>query len=84
MLGHFLAHFAERHRVETPRLSEGAAAQLVAAEWPGNVRQLRNVAERLVVRARAGLIAPKDLPREILSMTGATSPAAAGVPPAPR
>jgi DNA-binding NtrC family response regulator len=68
MLDHFLAQFAESHRIETPRLSEEAMAQIAAAEWPGNVRQLRNVAERLVVRARGGVITIADLPREILSM----------------
>jgi len=68
MLDHFLRQFAETHRVDLPRLSEDAAAQIMAADWPGNVRQLRNVAERLIVRARSGVITAADLPREILSM----------------
>jgi DNA-binding NtrC family response regulator len=69
MFDHFLRQFAESHRLDVPRLSEEAAAQVAAAEWPGNVRQLRNVAERLVVRSRAGIISAADLPREILSMS---------------
>jgi DNA-binding NtrC family response regulator len=76
MLDHFLRHFAESHRVGVPQLSQDAVAQIAAAEWPGNVRQLRNVAERLVVRARTGVISPADLPREILSMGAAVK----GVP----
>ena len=67
LLDHFLRHFSKTHAVERPRLSEGAAAQLTASDWPGNVRQLRNVAERLVLRAKDGVIAIEDLPREVLS-----------------
>jgi DNA-binding NtrC family response regulator len=70
MLSHFLEQFADAHHVGMPRLAEDAATQVSAAEWPGNVRQLRNVAERLVVRARNGVITSSDLPREILSMGG--------------
>jgi DNA-binding NtrC family response regulator len=77
LLDHFLKQFAENHGVECLTLSHAAAAQLYAAEWPGNVRQLRNVAERLVVRARNSVITPADLPREILSFgDGAPRPSA--------
>jgi len=68
LLDHFLQHFSQAHRIEKPTLSQDAAAQLTAAEWPGNVRQLRNVAERLVVRSNGGVITTSHLPREILSM----------------
>jgi DNA-binding NtrC family response regulator len=73
MLEQFLRQFAELHGVPVPHLSEDAAAQVTSADWPGNVRQLRNIAERLVVRARAGIITSADLPREILTMPGNTS-----------
>ena len=68
LLSRFLAEFAETHRMPLPTVSAEAVAQILAAKWPGNVRQLRNVAERLVIRARGGVIAVDDLPREILSM----------------
>ena len=67
LLDHFLRTFARNHGVERPRLSEGAAAQLSASDWPGNVRQIRNVAERLVLRSKNGVITIADLPREVLS-----------------
>jgi len=81
MFNHFLKQFAASHQLALPHLDDDAAARVAAAEWPGNVRQLRNVAERLVVRARAGVIRASDLPREILSMNGA-SHGPAGPPPA--
>src|SRR5204862_6979543 len=40
---------------------------LVASAWPGNVRQLRNLAERLVVRAHERIVTAADLPRDVLS-----------------
>jgi DNA-binding NtrC family response regulator len=63
--------------VAPPRLSDEAMAQLTAAPWPGNVRQLRNIVERLVVRAHREVITPADLPREVLSM-GVCAEAAGG------
>jgi len=81
MFNHFLQQFAESHKLALPRLDDDAAAHVAAADWPGNVRQLRNVAERLVVRARAGVIRPSDLPREILSI-GAAAPGITGAAPA--
>jgi DNA-binding NtrC family response regulator len=68
LLDHYLRHFSEKHRITLPVVSDGAAAQLAAAAWPGNVRQLRNVAERLIIRSRGQLIMVDDLPRDILSM----------------
>ena len=67
LLDYFLRLFSKNHGVERPRLSEGAAAQLTASDWPGNVRQVRNVAERLILRAKNGVITIADLPREVLS-----------------
>jgi DNA-binding NtrC family response regulator len=67
LLDHFLRQFSKTHGVDRPRLSDGAAAQLTASDWPGNVRQVRNVAERLVLKAKDGVITTTDLPREVLS-----------------
>jgi transcriptional regulator with PAS, ATPase and Fis domain len=72
LVDHFLHRFSENYDVELPRLSEEAITQLVAAPWPGNVRQLKNVIERLVVRAPRGTITTADLPREVLSMRAPT------------
>ena len=68
LLDHFLRSFSRSHGVERPQLSESAVAQIVASDWPGNVRQLRNVAERLVLRNKNGVITTAELPREVLSL----------------
>ena len=68
LLDHFFRAFSHAHGIARPLLSEGAAAQLMSTDWPGNVRQLRNVAERLVLRNSGGVITASDLPREVLSV----------------
>jgi two-component system, NtrC family, response regulator AtoC len=66
LLQHFLMAYARVHRVPVPELSAEALALLVEYPWPGNIRELRNVVERLTVRPRSdGTIRPADLPPEI-------------------
>jgi transcriptional regulator with PAS, ATPase and Fis domain len=65
MLRHFVAYYAARHGVPAPEISTDAMGQLIAYGWPGNVRELRNFVERLVLRARNGMIVAADLPVEI-------------------
>ena len=50
----FTEQFAEDYGCEPPQVSAQEAAQLLQAPWPGNVRQLFNVAERAVLQARRG------------------------------
>lgn len=46
--------FAEEYGCAAPTVTAQEAAQLLQAPWPGNVRQLINVAERAVLQARRG------------------------------
>ncbi len=68
------AHFAERCaralRREPPSFSAEALRKLEAHGWSGNVRELRNVIERLVHVAPAGAeIGPEALPREVRGLS---------------
>ncbi len=49
LIGHFLSLFTAQHQVGALQISSEAVALLVGAAWPGNVRQLQNTIERLVV-----------------------------------
>ncbi len=51
---HMTEQFAEEYGCDAPHVSAQEAAQLVQAPWPGNVRQLINIAERAVLQARRG------------------------------
>jgi len=53
---HFLKQVATRYRKEVSSFAPEALEQLVAAPWPGNVRQLQNVVEQAVVLATNGMI----------------------------
>lgn len=69
LVNHFLARFAAERRIPTPALSEEALAALQAHEWPGNVRQLRNIIERTIILApgdRVSCIELDLLPAEVL------------------
>jgi len=46
--------FADDYGCDAPKVSAQEAAQLLQAPWPGNVRQLINVAERAVLQSRRG------------------------------
>jgi len=58
---HFLAEFRERDGLDALRLSEGATRLLTTYDWPGNVRQLRNVIEHAVVMSDGAVIRADDL-----------------------
>ncbi len=49
LVQYFLTRYAAERRVSTPTLSEDAVAALQTYDWPGNVRQLRNVVERTLI-----------------------------------
>ncbi|MBI2363282.1 MAG: sigma-54-dependent Fis family transcriptional regulator, partial [Elusimicrobia bacterium] len=63
----FLARAAEKHSRPAPELAPDALQALTAARWEGNVRQLENLIERLVVLADGPSIARADIPDEALA-----------------
>jgi two-component system nitrogen regulation response regulator NtrX len=73
LVNHFLTRFAAERRIQTPELSQEAMAALQAHDWPGNVRQLRNIIERTLILApgdRVGCIEVDLLPPEIIESQG--------------
>jgi DNA-binding NtrC family response regulator len=50
----FLGEAAHRNRLRAPRLSDHAMALLSGYDYPGNVRELRNLVERIVILAAPG------------------------------
>lgn len=80
LVSHFLARFAVERRTPALRISEEAMAALQAHDWPGNVRQLRNIIERTIILAPGDRVSCIDvdlLPPEILdnqsTMGGSTT-----------
>ncbi|PQO28902.1 sigma-54-dependent transcriptional regulator [Blastopirellula marina] len=66
---HFLVHFCARHHRPLKQIDAEAVQALVSANWPGNIRQLRNVIERLVVTVTGERIGLEHLPAEASTLT---------------
>ena len=70
LVDHFFARYAADNGIQPPEISVEAMAALQSYEWPGNVRQLRNVIERTTIltpRERLSRIEVDMLPPEILT-----------------
>jgi two-component system nitrogen regulation response regulator NtrX len=61
LVQYFLARYAAERRTPVPVMSEDALAALQTYDWPGNVRQLRNVVERTIILSPADRIAQIDI-----------------------
>ena len=58
---YFLGRFAREYNWPEPRVADSALQALARFQWPGNVRQLRNVLLRLAVQAQGRLISERDV-----------------------
>ena len=69
---HYLEVYSCHHRAPCPRLTPGAMQSLVERRWTGNVRELKNVAERLVLKNLARPVIAEDVPNDDLAAAVAT------------
>jgi DNA-binding NtrC family response regulator len=62
----FVEHFCEAHKLDLKTVSPQVMKGLMSYDWPGNVRQLENLVERMVaLSGNRPAILPPDLPAEI-------------------
>ena len=59
---HFLNTYNRQFNKHFQGISDECAEQLLAYEWPGNIRELKNMLERVVLLEDADLLAPEHLP----------------------
>lgn len=64
---HFLQHFAHRHQRPKPAISPALLQQLARYDWPGNIRELRNVIENMLLVTTGPNMDLDALPAEIAS-----------------
>src|SRR5712691_2564995 len=65
----FIAEFAKTHDRNFRGITPEALQILVEADWPGNVRQLKNLIESMVVLAPEGEIRSRDIPPDVSERT---------------
>ncbi|MDE3218068.1 MAG: sigma-54-dependent Fis family transcriptional regulator [Nitrospirota bacterium] len=65
LVDRFLGECSAQHHREPKDVSREAMRLLRLYGWPGNIRQLRNLMERLVVTVKDSMIQPEHLPEEI-------------------
>ena len=66
LIDYFMKQLAQRHNKEIRSMATAARRRLMAHDWPGNVRQLRNVVESMVVVDVDGVLSVDDLPDEFI------------------
>ncbi len=67
-----VAHFLEKYEAGKKKISPEAMSLLVDYQWPGNIRELENTIERIVILSPSDDVRPEDLPAEVRA--GATGP----------
>ena len=66
LVDYFRRHFAKRHKKTIKGISPTASRALIDYDWPGNVRQLRNIVESMVVVDADEMLDLDDLPPELV------------------
>jgi transcriptional regulator of acetoin/glycerol metabolism len=75
LVEHFNRRLALRHAVPLRRLNPEVMAVLRAYSWPGNVREMRNIIENLLLTSREEDVGLDELPAELLAETATVSAA---------
>jgi len=84
LVAHFLQLYGRQHQVNGPQLSTDAMDALLTYRWPGNIRELKNVIERIVLMKPGRTIRAADLPPDVTNAgrghSGWENERAAGAP----
>ena len=72
LVEHFVEHFNQTQGLNIRKLSDDAAALLQTLPWPGNIRQLKNVIERILILSDGtGPISADEIPTDTQKPAGA-------------
>jgi transcriptional regulator with PAS, ATPase and Fis domain len=75
----FSADFAEKYRVKPIKLTDDAKEALMAYRWPGNIRQLKNIAEQISILEMEREVSKDTLKTYLPNSQGSTLPALFGL-----
>lgn len=65
LIQHFLKRFRENKGSEVKDITSDALSKMLSYNWPGNIRELENIIERMVILADEELLTVLDLPQRI-------------------
>ncbi|MCL4475211.1 MAG: sigma-54 dependent transcriptional regulator [Nitrospirae bacterium] len=65
LVHYFLGRFIVKYRKQTTAVSPEVMAALAAYDWPGNIRELENVLERMVLMSETDILGLELMPEEI-------------------
>ncbi|MBM3999759.1 MAG: sigma-54-dependent Fis family transcriptional regulator [Planctomycetes bacterium] len=82
LVDHFRKQFTKRHHKSVRGIAPHVSRRLFSYDWPGNVRQLRNAVETMVVLDSDGLLDVDDLPPELADHEPSDTAVETGVPAA--
>ncbi len=74
LIDYFIKQFVKQHDKQIKGMTSAVRRRLAATDWPGNVRQLRNVVESMVVVDYDGLLDLDDLPEELADADQSAEP----------
>jgi two-component system nitrogen regulation response regulator NtrX len=80
LVQHFARRSSEEHNLRPRKFDAGAMEVLQRYRWRGNIRELRNAVERLLIMAPNDVIRADDLPREYTQGGNASVPVASAAP----
>jgi DNA-binding NtrC family response regulator len=69
LINHFLRLYSDINRVPLKQMDHEVIEILEEYSWPGNIRELENLTQRLVLMVDGAVIMPKHLPQQILVTT---------------
>ncbi len=78
LLQSFTTTLAQQHSLEPPLYHAAALSAMAHYPWPGNIRELRNLCERMLVLFSGRIVHPENLPREFRSPSAQRSSSADG------
>ncbi len=76
LVQHFARRMSEEHNLRPKRFDPRAIEALQRYRWRGNIRELRNTVERVMIMTAGDMVKVEDLPQEIRGETPARPPVA--------
>ncbi len=83
LVRHYMDHFSRENNVRPKRITQAALDALVKYRWRGNIRELRNTVERMIIMSGADTIDLPDLPENVRSPAAWSGGGGLGAPKAP-